>query len=67
LQQWQEEKNKPNAIVAPRSEEEEERYWRLMEKEICINDTALALMVGQIDRAIFCPIDVVCCTRNLCT
>jgi len=55
LQQWQEEKNKPNAIVAPRSEEEEERYWRLMEKEICINDTALALMVGQINRAIFLP------------
>jgi len=41
LQRWQEEKNKPNSILAPWSEEEEERYWRLMEKEISINDTAL--------------------------
>jgi hypothetical protein len=41
LQRWQEEKNKPNSILAPWSEEEEERYWKLMEKEISINDTAL--------------------------
>jgi hypothetical protein len=38
---WQEEKDKPNAILAPWSEEDEERYWALLGKEINIKDTAL--------------------------